>query len=99
MQRRVRGPFNGDDGCIKEGNSRREEIPSILAPLLRLRRLRRFALRGLNGRSFEPQQLILEVVVTSCADVEMDHTSLFSLRLILVEHRAKHRQRKKKRES
>ena len=52
-------------------------------------------LRGLNDWNFGAQQLVLEVVVTSCADVEMNHTSLYSLLLILVEHRrAKHRQEK-----
>jgi hypothetical protein len=51
-------------------------------------RLRRIVLRGLR---FAPQ-LVLKVVVTSCANVEQNHTRLLSLRLILVEDRARYRQ-------
>jgi hypothetical protein len=74
----------------KSGTDEKKYHPTSI-PLLRLRR---FVLRGVNHWSIGPQQLILEVVVTSCADVKMDHSSLLSLRLILVEHGATHRQDK-----
>lgn len=79
---------------LKGGTDEKKNHPA-LTPLLRLLRIPPRG-RGLNDWSLGPQQLILEVVITSRADVEMNHARLFSLRLILVEDRAKHRQEKKR---
>jgi hypothetical protein len=52
-------------------------------------------LSTLRGLTFRRTQLVLEVVVAPRADVEKDHSRLFSFRLILVKYCAAHGGRRK----